>query len=245
MHNLLKMERYQLWHNRLYWGSLAGVFLIGLLTAETYVPELMGPGGEAARSLNDIFNGMVYDSTFLLIFISSILALVLGKEFSGRTIDQEICAGHTRRAIFTSKIITYLAAFNLMAVVYPIGGCVREYVRFGLADGGAFFYNVIKAVIYSFVANSAVFLIAILFCCLLQSAVKAAAVTAGVLFALSLYLGYGMMLKLPVSFLPIFQIREAIMSKDFLVGPAFLVSLGWGVVLIALSWRRFAKCDLK
>lgn len=33
----------------------------------------------------------------------------------------------------------YLVAFNLMAFVYPIAGCLREYTRFGLADAGKIF----------------------------------------------------------------------------------------------------------
>ena len=76
MNNLLKMEKYQLSHNIFYWCGLIGIFLIGFFTADTYVPEAMGPMGGAATSLADIFNGMVYDSTFLLIIISSILALI-------------------------------------------------------------------------------------------------------------------------------------------------------------------------
>ena len=120
MSNLLKMERYQLSHNFLYWCGMVGIFLIGFFTAETYVPEVMGTTGGAATSLADIFNGMVYDSTFLLILMSSILALILGQEFSYRTVDLEITAGHSRKSIFFSKVITYLIAFNVMALVYPI-----------------------------------------------------------------------------------------------------------------------------
>lgn len=75
MNNLLKMEKYQLSHNIFYWCGLIGIFLIGFFTADTYVPEAMGPMGGAATSLADIFNGMVYDSTCSLLsklkFISS------------------------------------------------------------------------------------------------------------------------------------------------------------------------------
>lgn len=184
MSNLLKMERYQLSHNFFYWCGLIGIFLIGFLTADTYVPEVMGPIGGATTSLTDIFNGMVYDSTFLLIIISSILSLILGQEFSCRTVDLEVSAGHSRKTIFASKVIAYLVAFNIMALVYPVAGCIREFMRFGIADAGAFFYNVAKAVVYSFLLNSATFLIAILICYCLRSSVKAIAVTAIVTFVL-------------------------------------------------------------
>ena len=87
-----------------------------------------------------------------------------------------------------------------MALVYPVAGCIREFGKFGMEDGGVFFYNVTKAIVYSLLLNSGIFLIAILICCYLQDVVRATSVTAIIIFALSLYLGYGMMLQLPVAF---------------------------------------------
>lgn len=244
MSNLLKMERYQLLHNFFYWCGFIVVFFLGFLTADTYVPETMGPEGRVAASLADIFNGMVYDTTFLLILLSSILALILGQEFSCRTIDLEISAGHSRKTIFLSKVINYLVAFNIMALIYPVAGCIKEFVNFGIEDISAFIYNVMKAVGYSFLLNSTTFLIAIFVCCCLQSAVKAIAVTAITNFVLSLYLGYGMMLKLPVAFLTTFQIREVVSTKGIMHLPAILIGMVWASILIFLSWIRFRKCDL-
>ena len=40
-----------------------------------------------------------------------------------------------------------------MALVYPVSGCIREFGRFGVADVGMFFYNIIKAIIYSCLLN--------------------------------------------------------------------------------------------
>ena len=116
MNNLLKMERYQLVHNRVYWGGILGVFLLGFITADTYVPEVMGPSGGAAQSLVDIFNGMVYDSTFLLILICSILSLILGQEFTWRTISQEICVG-VRSFPIWQHLISWLS-YILLPDVY-------------------------------------------------------------------------------------------------------------------------------
>lgn len=144
MRNLLKMERYQLSHNFLYWCGMVGIFLIGFFTAETYVPEVMGTTGGAATSLADILNGMVYDSTFLLILMSSILALILGQEFSYRTVDLEITAGHSRKSIFFSKVITYLIAFNVMALVYPIAGCIREFSDLDLLTEETLFIRLLR-----------------------------------------------------------------------------------------------------
>lgn len=150
MDKLLKLEKYQLLHNSIYWCGMIGIFILGFFTADTYVTEVMGPTEEIASSLADIFNGMVYDSTFLLIIMSAILALILGQEFSKRTINLEVSAGHSRKQIFTSKIISYLIAFNLMALVYPVSGCIREFGRFGVADVGMLLFPYYQQNIYYF-----------------------------------------------------------------------------------------------
>lgn len=245
MTNLFKMERYHLLHNRIYQAAAAGIFLLGFLTADTYVPEVMGPAGGAASSLQDILNGMVYDSTFLFIFISSILALILGQEFSWRTIDQQICAGHKRGEIYFCKVVSYLLAFNLIAMLYPIAGCIREFPVFGLAQPGEFLHAFLKDTVYSFFLNSSVLLIAVMCCCLLRSSAGAVAVTALVTFVLSLYLGYGMMLGLPLKFLPLWQMREAVVSARLVLPGAFTAGLVWLSVLSAISWGIFSKCDMK
>lgn len=158
MNNLLKMNNYQLLRNRIYLGGCIGIFLLGFLTARTYETDVLGASGGIAASLSDIFIGMVYDSTFLHIIVSSLLALLLGQEFSHRTISQEVCSGHGRGTIFAGKVISYLLAFNFMIILYPFAGCIRQASRFGLGGAGAFLFLVIKAVLYSFLLNSAVFL---------------------------------------------------------------------------------------
>lgn len=245
MGNLLKMERYQLTHNLFYWCGIAGIFFLGFLTADTYAMEVMGPTGGAAATLADFFNGMVYDSTFLLIIVSSILSLILGQEFSCRTVDLEVSAGHSRKTIFISKVAAYLTAFNFMALVYPVAGCIREFTRFGIADFGEILYQIVKAAFYSVLLNSAVFLMAVLICICLRSSVKAVSVTAMITFLLSLYLGYGMMLKLPVSFLVIYQIREAVSTTMFFQPLPIAIGVIWISILTFLSWRCFSRCELK
>ncbi|MFR9235091.1 MAG: ABC transporter permease, partial [Eisenbergiella massiliensis] len=103
MLNLIKMERYQLFRNRIYQISTLAVFVLGFLMADTYLIDSPGnPGGEP-KTLTDIWNSMIYDSTFLLILLSCLLAFLLGQEFSCRTIDREITAGHSRSHIFAAR----------------------------------------------------------------------------------------------------------------------------------------------
>ena len=57
MDKLLKLEKYQLLHNSIYWCGMIGIFILGFFTADTYVTEVMGPTEEIVSSLADIFNG--------------------------------------------------------------------------------------------------------------------------------------------------------------------------------------------
>ena len=138
-----------------------------------------------------------------------------------------------------------MIAFNVMALVYPIAGCIREFSRFGFFDGGSFIYQAVKAVLYSLLLNSATFFIVIWICFSLRSSAKAIAVTAVTTFVLSLYLGYGMMLKFPVAFLPTYQIREAVTSPAIFQPFPILIGIVWVVALLILSWCSFRKCELK
>ncbi len=245
MKHLIKREWYQLRHNRCCLCGFVGIFLLGLLTADTYLDEMMGPAGGVATSLADIISGMVYDSTFILILISSLLALALGQEFSCRALDQQIAAGHSRGAVFACKTAVYLAIFNLMALVYPLAGCIREFVRFGIPNVAALGGQAARAAVYSLLLNSSVFLLAVLFCICLQDAAKAATVTAAVAFVISLYLGYGMMLGLPVAWLPVYQIRQVVSTAGWWQPAALMVGAVWDGVLLGLVWVVFRRCDLK
>ena len=69
MLNLIKMERYQLFRNRIYQiSTLAVSFLVFLWR----IPILLIPreSRRRAKTLTDIWNSMIYDSTFLLILLS-------------------------------------------------------------------------------------------------------------------------------------------------------------------------------
>lgn len=133
----------------------------------------------------------------------------------------------------------------VMALVYPVAGCIRESVRFGITEAGNLCYQVSKAILYSLLLNSATFLIAIWIVFWLRSSARAIAVTALVTFVLSLYLGYGMMFDLPVAFLATYQIREAVFSVTYFLPWAILVGVVWIVALITFSWISFRKCELK
>lgn len=245
MYNLLKMNRYQLQRNRIFLLSISGFLLLGFVLADTYLAEVMGPGGGPAVSLTYVMEAMVYDSTLPLVLISTLLSLFLGQEFSHRTIHQEICAGHPRASVFAGKVITYLAACNLMALVYPLGGCIREFYRFGIGNVPDFLFHGSRVILQSILFNSAFLMLPVFFCFCFRRTEAALAVSALVTFITCLYLGYGLMLGYPVRFLPIFQIRAGITGVPFMSMEGLLVAALWLGILIPASWLVFRKCELK
>ena len=72
------------------------IFMLGFITAPAYRSEIFGPKEKIAENLTDILNGMVYDSTFLLISSPVSWHWSSAQEFSWRTVQQEIAAGHSR-----------------------------------------------------------------------------------------------------------------------------------------------------
>lgn len=111
--------------------------------------------------------------------------------------------------------------------------------------GKTTFLRLVTGLAYSLLLNSATFFIAIWICFSLRNSAKAIAVTAVTTFVLSLYLGFGMMLKFPVAFLPTYQIREAVTSTAIFQPFPILIGIVWVVTLLILSWCSFRKCELK
>ena len=84
MDKLLKLEKYQLLHNSIYWCGMIGIFILGFFTADTYVTEVMGPTEEIASSLADIFNGMMALPNMIALFALSGVVARETKDFFKR-----------------------------------------------------------------------------------------------------------------------------------------------------------------
>ena len=100
MLNLIKMERYKLFRNRIDQLSTLAVFALGFLMADTYLIDFLGNSGSEPITLTYIWNIMIYASTFLLNLLSCLLAFLLFQEFSCWTIVRELPVFFSRSHIF-------------------------------------------------------------------------------------------------------------------------------------------------
>ena len=94
MSNLLKTELYKLFHSWYFWGI--GIF--NLLLSSILLLD------SKERSSNLIMASL-YNIPLLYFLIIVFIALFIGSDFSGRTLNTYITAGHKRSSIFRVKLI--------------------------------------------------------------------------------------------------------------------------------------------
>ena len=95
MSNLLKTELYKLFHSWYFWGI--GIF--NLLLSSILLLD------SKERSSNLIMASL-YNIPLLYFLIIVFIALFIGSDFSGRTLNTYITAGHKRSSIFIHGIIS-------------------------------------------------------------------------------------------------------------------------------------------
>ena len=242
------MERYCLKHNKLFWGCLFLIAVIGMLFSSSYVENLT-----VRMDAIGIFDVMVYDSTFCLILFSAIITMFLGQEFSNRTITVLISSGHSRAKIFISKFLTYLVVFNIFMLIFPIVGSLR--MSFVLGWDGLLIDNVLhvlQVIGFSILFNSTVFSVCVFCAFFFRDLAKSVSVATLVILISSLILAYGVpmgwfsSLRL-LRFLPMYQIREMLSYSLSTVQITEALISGFICMLffIVLAFRSFRACELK
>lgn len=248
MNNLMQMEWFRMKYNRFFIGSALLSILYGLLASKSYIADLT-----THKDAIGIFYAMVYDSTVWLVLFSAIVALLMGQDFSNRTIHLEVVAGHSRMAIFFSKCLIYLAVFNLLMLLGPVVGSMR--MSFQLGWGNSWNHDILyilRVILLSVLLNSAVFSVCIFLAFLFKDSAKTVSVSMVVLFISAMCIAYagplGWYEVVPwLRLLPMNQIRVSLafslstvqVSEIILSGGLFLL------LFIALSFLRFNTSELK
>ena len=248
MNNLMQMEWYRLRVNRTCIGCVLLSIMYGLFASKSYIADLT-----IRVDAVGIFKAMVYDSTVWLVIFSAVVALLLGQEFTNRTIHMEIASGHSRMTIFSSKCLAYLAVFNLLMLLGPVVGSVR--MSFLLGWGGSWNNDAVyllREIGYSVLLNSAVFSTCLFFAFLFRDSATTVAVSMIVLFVSAMFTAYaepmGWYEYLPwLRFLPMNQIR---LSLDYSLttvqsSEVIISGLAYLLIFIALSFGRFNRCELQ
>lgn len=124
MFNLLKVELYKLRMYKFGYIAVIFMFVLGYAYGDSHLSSLPF---DITDNTDDIFSATVSD-TSLVFFIAIFVALFMGKDFSNRTICNEIKLGYNRFHILLSRMVVVCAFAALMHITYIvstiIGFCV-------------------------------------------------------------------------------------------------------------------------
>lgn len=256
MNNLIKAERYKLFHNWAFWALLIGMILLGFFSGSGYRQYYLAHDYEkiAVTSFSGVFNSMVADSTMPLVAVCAMLAWFMGRDFSLRTISTEVASGHSRRDIFISKAVVNLIAFNAVMLLYPMAGAIHEIGYFGIGDLTGNILNILRTGLYVLLLQSAFFLITITIAFIVRNGIVSAIVAPIVSFGIMLVFAAGVENQMPVAIYylnPIYRLREAtamgssISSHGLILVPAIITGVVWIAACSMIIWKTFVKGDLK
>lgn len=251
MGNLIKMERYKLFHNIVFWILGIGMPILGFFSGSGYRNYYLAHDSTPIQveSFSGVFNAMVADTLILLVAVCGVLGWFIGREFSLRTISSEVASGNKRFDIFMSKTIVYLVAFNVIMILYSLMGAISQIGYFGVGDLGNNILNILRTTVYTVIFQSVLYLIVITLAFILRSGVKTAIagplVTFGIMIAfvyLPVVLNYAN---------PMYRFREItamgsyFSTNGIVCVPALIVAVVWLAACSIIIWKNFAKSDLK
>ena len=251
MGNLIKMERYKLFHNIVFWLLAIGMPVLGFFSGSGYRNYYLAHDTTPINieTFSGVFNAMVADSLILLVAICGVLGWFIGREFSLRTISSEVAAGNKRFEIFMSKTVVYLVAFNVIMILYSLMGAVSQIGYFGIGDLGNNVLNILRTTVYTIIFQSVLYLVVITLAFILRNGVMTA--IAGPLVSFGIMIAF-VYLPVILNFAnPMYRFREiTAMGSYFNVSgvinvTALLIAVVWLAACSIIIWKNFAKSDLK
>ena len=241
MGNLIKMERYKLFHNIVFWILGIGMPILGFFSGSGYRNYYLAHDSTPIQveSFSGVFNAMVADSLILLVAICGVLGWFIGREFSLRTISSEVASGNKRFEIFMSKTVVYLVAFNVIMILYSLMGAVSQIGYFGIGDLGNNVLNILRTTVYTIIFQSVFLRNGVM------TAIAGPLVSFGIMIAfvyLPVVLNYAN---------PMYRFREItamgsyFSTNGIVCVPALIVAVVWLAACSIIIWKNFAKSDLK
>lgn len=251
MGNLIKMERYKLFHNIVFWILVIGMPVLGFFSGSGYRNYYLAHDTTPINieTFSGVYNAMIADSLILLVAICGVLGWFIGREFSLRTISSEVASGNKRFEIFMSKTLVYLVAFNVIMILYSLMGAVSQIGYFGIGDLGNNVLNILRTTVYTIIFQSVLYLVVITLAFILRNGVMTA--IAGPLVSFGIMIAF-VYLPVILNFAnPMYRFREiTAMGSYFNVSgvinvTALLIAVVWLAACSIIIWKNFAKSDLK
>ena len=210
--------------------------------------------------LQGMFVQKVADTSFAYVLVgAAAAAFMLGRQFSGRTVDLEIASGHSRAEVFAVRCATCLLVPTALTFLALAAGVLRCAGSLPAPQLEALPY-LARSVLLLVPAFFALVAPAALFVAVFRDAARSTAATVVFVF-LSLWVMAFIMSFAPLvpgtvytndpsAFLlahPAFLVRWLLRPDLGIaqVAAAMLVCLGWMAVFLGTAWAVLRRCDLK
>lgn len=117
MLNIFHIELYKLFQSKIFWI----VFIIS-----TFLGIAIPLDSHGYFTAYENIGVSFYNIGLLMIFPILLGGISFGNEFIDRTINNEVCAGHSRLKIFICKVLSYFIGVNLILLLSPAINIIRN-----------------------------------------------------------------------------------------------------------------------
>lgn len=264
MSNLMKHRWFELRHQPAFGLTLAicyafSLFLIGTVGDHYRTDPPMVAG--VTPDWMGLFMNATADCIFPLMIISgTFTAMMLGQQFSSRTVDLEISSGHSRTEIFASQSIVGFAMINLTILPAILIGCLLWADRVPMPSAAVAFPYLIRVLFLLLLLNCSLFSACILFVVLFRDTAKTMAVSA--LFLLIVCWTMPMLeqplAKAPGTLYPLMPTLSLYLHPAFLMRYVLYstltpaqgvwsagIAIGWSALFLGATYCVFRRCELK
>ena len=264
MSNLMEHRWYELRYNGIFWLTLTICFafalcLIGIGGYGYITQNLEVPG--VTRDWLGLFRNSAADCILPLLIISSTFtALILGQQYSNRTVDQEIAAGHSRAELFASQCVIGFAVPNLTVLPAILVACLCWAGRVPMPSAAEAFPYLARVLVLLLLLDFSLFSACMIFVVLFRDTTKTMAVSALFLTVACFTMpaleqslakapgtAYPVTPSLPLLLDPAFLLRYSLYPGLTLSQCIWTagVALGWTALFLSLAYCIFRRCELK
>lgn len=214
--------------------------------ADDYLGEMLGINGYAAM------NALISDNSDSMLFAVLLIAILIGGDFSARTLQTQISAGYSRLHIIFSRFLSTMVAyivFNLTYMLFFVGG-VTIVLGFGESVTGELIGELLLQIFMSLLMSAAMLTIYMFFCFLLKSTGASIGVClpfmlVGTSIIQVLSFAFEICKKI-IELTPFGQIMLITSDLDAVGYVKFFgVALVWIAGMLAVTFAAFRKAELK
>lgn len=240
MINILRTEIYKLFQSKSFWI----IFFIS-----TFIGVTMPLDSHGYITQYENIGVSFYNICLLMIFPILLGVISFGNDFVDRTINNGVCAGHSRLKIFICKVSVYFIGVNIILLLSPIINLIinnifNRYTSYNLISNGSVLVNtfLITSLLGMAVSSMSIFIVF-----MFRDIGKTVGISAGVYLLSIMFLNTTNDLRENFfKFLPLAQMRfilyRPIVSNQF--EEAALIGVGAMAFFLIISYLCFKKTEL-